>query len=80
MPSSSRCIFLRAEPMIIASSFCCNIDINEQYGTGCLFCLESCSLGITSDSAYQYCEPMEFTLTHKRPAAGTKVTIVYTAK
>ncbi len=55
-----------------------NIDLNDEYGTGCLFCMESCSLGITSNAAYEYCEPMEFAPTDNMPAAGTEVTVVYT--
>ncbi len=51
-----------------------NIEPNEEMGTGCMFCLESCSLGITSDAAYEYTEPMEFTPTADMPAAGTEVT------
>ena len=51
-----------------------NIGPNEEKGTGCMFCLESCSLGITSDAAYEYTEPMEFTPTADMPAAGTEVT------
>ena len=55
-----------------------NIELNDEYGTGCLFCMESCSLGITSNAAYEYTEPMEFTPTDNMPAAGTPVTVVYT--
>lgn len=54
-----------------------NIDINEEYATGCLFCLESCSLGITSDSAYEYTEPETFAPTDNMPAAGTEVMVTY---
>lgn len=54
-----------------------NIDLNEEYATGCLFCLESCSLGITSNAAYEYIEPMEFAPTSNMPAAGTNVIVTY---
>ena len=54
-----------------------NIDINEEYATGCLFCLESCSLGITSNAAYEYTEPEDFVPTANMPAAGTAVTVTY---
>ncbi len=54
-----------------------NIEPNEEVGTGCLFCMESCSLGITSNAAYEYTEPAEFAPTSNMPAAKTDVTITY---
>ena len=67
-----------ADPRPDQPRFGGNIDLNDEYGTGCLFCMESCSLGITSNAAYEYTEPMEFTPTDNMPAANTPVTIVYT--
>lgn len=50
-----------------------NIELNTEFATGCIFCTESCSLGIISDSAYQYQEPVTFTASADMPAAGTEV-------
>lgn len=54
-----------------------NIELNQEYATGCLLCMESCSLGITSDSAYEYCEEMEFVPSDKMPEEGTEVTFTF---
>lgn len=69
-----------SEDRVAQPRFGGNIDANEEVGTGCLFCRESCSLGIMSDAAYQYCEPAEFAATDKMPEGGTEVTIVITLK
>ena len=68
------------DPRPTKARFGGNIDANTEYGTGCMFCMESCSLGITSDSSYEYQEPVEFTAGADMPAAGTAVTVVYTLK
>ena len=57
-----------------------NVDANEDAATGCIYCTESCPLGITSDSAYQFKEPIEFAPTDAMPAAGTEVTVTMTLK
>ena len=57
-----------------------NIGPNEEVGTGCLMCLESCSLGIVSNAAYQYIEPETFTRTVDFPAEGTAVTVTFALK
>ena len=51
-----------------------NVALNQEYATGCLLCMESCSVGIASDAAYQYNEPIEFTPSDSMPEEGTDVT------
>lgn len=51
-----------------------NVQLNQEYATGCLMCMESCSLGIVSDAAYEYCEEMEFIPNDNMPEEGTEVT------
>lgn len=55
-----------------------NIALNQEYDTGCLLCMESCSVGLASDAAYEYCEEIEFTPSDKMPEKGTEVTFTFT--
>src|SRR5699024_4727067 len=55
-----------------------NVALNQEYATGCLLCMESCSVGIASDAAYQYNEPIEFTPSDNMPEEGTEVTFTIT--
>lgn len=55
-----------------------NIALNQEYATGCLLCMESCSVGIASDAAYEYNEPIEFTPSDSMPEEGTEVTFTLT--
>ena len=55
-----------------------NVALNQEYGTGCLLCTESCSVGIASDAAYQYTEPVDFLPSDAMPEAGTEVTFTIT--
>lgn len=49
-----------------------NIALNQEYGTGCLLCLESCSVGVASDAAYEYNEKIEFVPSEQMPEKGTE--------
>ena len=51
-----------------------NVALNQEYATGCLLCMESCSVGIASDAAYQYNEPIEVTPSDRMPEEGRDVT------
>lgn len=55
-----------------------NVELNQEYATGCLLCTESCSVGISSDAAYAYCEEMEFLPSDVMPEEGTEVTFIFT--
>ena len=53
-----------------------NKEANEKAGTGCIFCLESCPLGIISNASYAFQEPIKFEANSQLPAAGTTVQFV----
>lgn len=55
-----------------------NIDTNQELNTGCVLCMESCPAGISSDAAYQFKEPVDFTPSDAMPEAGTEVTFTFT--
>lgn len=54
-----------------------NIAVNQEYSTGCLLCMESCSAGVASDAAYEYCEEITFTPSDAMPKEGTEVTFTF---
>lgn len=63
-----------------------NIDPSKEYNTGCISCLDSCFVGITSNGEYplgaiEESKVVEFTVdADKAPADGTAVAITYTVK
>ena len=63
-----------------------NIDPSKEYNTGCISCLDSCFVGITSNGEYplgaiEEAKEVEFTVdADKAPEDGTPVAITYTVK
>lgn len=63
-----------------------NIDPAKEYNTGCISCLDSCFVGITSNGEYtlgaiEEAKEVEFTVdADKAPEDGTPVAITYTVK
>lgn len=54
-----------------------NLATNTQLGTGCIVCLDSCAVGITSNAAYGWGSGDLFAVnTSLIPPAGTEVTII----
>jgi hypothetical protein len=55
-----------------------NLENSNNLATGCITCLGSCPVGITSNAAYAYTMPAKFTANSSiLPAAGSEVTIIY---
>ena len=67
-----------SDPRDMDMRFGGNVALNQEYATGCLLCTESCSVGIASDAAYQYTEPIDFLPSDVMPEAGTEVTFTIT--
>lgn len=63
-----------------------NIDNSKEFNTGCITCLDSCFVGITSNGEYplgaiEESKTVEFSVdADKAPADGTAVAITYTVK
>ena len=63
-----------------------NIDPSKEYNTGCISCLDSCFVGITSNGEYplgaiEETKEVEFSVdADKAPEDGTPVAITYTVK
>ena len=63
-----------------------NIDPSKEFNTGCISCLDSCFVGITSNGEYplgaiEEAKEVEFTVdADKAPEDGTPVAITYTVK
>lgn len=63
-----------------------NIDPSKEYNTGCISCLDSCFVGITSNGEYplgaiEETKEVEFSVdADKAPEDGTAVAITYTVK
>lgn len=54
-----------------------NLATNTQLDTGCILCLDSCAVGITSNAAYGWSSGNLFAVnTSVLPTAGTTVTII----
>ena len=47
-------LFTASEERDMDMRFGGNLEVNQEYATGCIMCLESCPAGITSNAAYQY--------------------------
>lgn len=71
-------LFTASEQRDMDMRFGGNLDVNQEYGTGCIMCLESCSVGITSNAAYQYNEDITFGPSDKMPAKGTHIIATFT--
>lgn len=69
-----------SEPREMDMRFGGNVDVNQELGTGCVMCLESCPAGITSDAAYQFKEKMEFGPSDKMPEAGKHIIVTFAVK
>lgn len=63
-----------------------NIDPSKEYNTGCISCLDSCFVGITSNGEYplgaiEETKEVSFSVdADKAPEDGTPVAITYTVK
>ena len=71
-------LFTASEARDMDIRFGGNLDNNQNLGTGCVMCLESCPAGISSNAAYQYKEPITFGPSEMMPAAGEHVIVTFT--
>ncbi len=70
-------LFTASEERDMDIRFGGNLEVNQEYATGCIMCLESCPAGITSNAAYQYQEEITFGSSDKAglyPAVGAAQT------
>ncbi len=73
-------IIVSSDPRPMDIRFGGNIDRANQNNTGCILCLDSCPVGITSNSSYAFGESDTVKFTGNKevlPADGTNVTVIF---
>ena len=76
-------IILSSDPRPMVIRFGGNIDRAKGANTGCILCLDSCPVGITSNSSYAFGESDTIQFTGNKevlPADGTRVTVIFRAE
>jgi len=74
-------IITSSEPRPMDIRFGGNIDNAKAKNTGCILCLDSCPVGITSNAAYAFGESSKIKFYGNKnvlPKDGTKVTVIFT--
>ena len=76
-------IIVSSDPRPMVVRFGGNIDRANSANTGCILCLDSCPVGITSNSSYAFGESDTIQFTGNKevlPADGTRVTVIFRAE
>ena len=67
-----------SDPRDMDMRFGGNVEVNQELGTGCVMCLESCPAGIVSNAAFEYLEEITFGPSEKMPEKGGHIIVTFT--